>query len=142
MRDKLFEEGLKVRKKVLSAEYVERQLKNADEFMMPIQELATKAAWGLVWTRPGLPLKVRSMLNIGMLVALGKEDELELHLRAAVGNGVSKKEIQEILLQTAMYCGFPAALNGFRSARKVLAELERDGNVKKPARSRKNARKR
>jgi 4-carboxymuconolactone decarboxylase len=121
MKDKLFEKGLKLRKQVLGAAYVERQLANADELTMPMQELATKAAWGLVWTRPGLPRKVRSMLNIAMLVALGKAEELELHLDGAIRNGVTKKEIGEVLLHTAIYCGFPAALGGFRTAREYFA---------------------
>ena len=89
MKDKLFEQGLKLRKQVLGADYVERQLRSADELTMPMQELATKVAWGMVWTRPGLPRKVRSMLNIAMLVALGKAEELELHIDGAIRNGVS-----------------------------------------------------
>ena len=121
MKDKLFEKGLKLRKQVLGAAYVERQLANADAFSMPMQELATKSAWGMVWTRPGLPRKVRSMLNIAMLVALGKAEELELHLDGAMRNGVTKKEIGEILLHSAIYCGFPAALGGFRTAREYFA---------------------
>jgi len=122
MRDRLFEQGLKLRRQVLGAQYVERQLKNADELTMPMQELATKVAWGMVWTRPGLPRKVRSMLNIAMLVALGKAEELELHLAGAIKNGVTKKEIGEILLHSAIYCGFPAALGGFRTAREFFAK--------------------
>jgi 4-carboxymuconolactone decarboxylase len=122
MRDKLFEQGLKLRRQVLGAEYVERQLKNADELTMPMQELVTKAAWGMVWARPGLPRKVRSMLNIAVLVALGKAEELELHLAGAITNGVTKKEIGEILLHSAIYCGFPAALGGFRTAREYFAK--------------------
>lgn len=121
MKDKLFEQGLKLRKRVLGAEYVERQLRNADAFSMPMQELATKSAWGMVWARPGLPRRVRSMLNIAMLVALGKAEELELHLDGAIRNGVTKKEIGEVLLQTAIYCGYPAALGGFRVAREYFA---------------------
>jgi 4-carboxymuconolactone decarboxylase len=121
MKDKLFEKGLKLRKRVLGAEYVQRQLANADELTMPMQELATKAAWGMVWARPGLPRRVRSMLNIAMLVALGKAEELELHLDGAIRNGVTKKEIGEVLLHTAIYCGFPAALGGFRVAREYFA---------------------
>ncbi len=122
MRDKLFEQGLKMRKQVLGATYVERQFKNADAFSLPMQVLATKSAWGMVWTRPGLPRRIRSMLNIAMLVALGKADELELHLDGALRNGVSKKEIAEILLQSAIYCGYPAALGGFRTAREYFAK--------------------
>lgn len=125
MRDMLFEQGLKLRKRVLGAAYVERQLANADAFSMPMQVLATKSAWGMVWARPGLPRKVRSMLNIAMLVALGKAEELELHLNGAIRNGVTKKEIGEVLLQTAIYCGYPAALGGFRVAREYFAA--RDG---------------
>ena len=122
MKDKLLEQGLKTRKAVLGAEYVDRQISQADDFSLPMQELATKAAWGLVWTRPGLSRKARSMINIAMLVALGKADELELHIAGALQNGVTKKEIQEILIHTSMYCGFPAALGGFRIARAYFAK--------------------
>ena len=121
MRDKLFQQGLRLRKQVLGAAYVDRQFKTADAFSLPMQVLATKSAWGMVWSRPGLPRKVRSMLNIAMLVALGKAEELELHLAGAIKNGVTKKEIGEILLHSAIYCGFPAALGGFRTAREYFA---------------------
>ena len=121
MRDKLFEQGLKLRKRVLGAAYVEKQLRTADAFTMPMQMLATKSAWGMVWSRPGLPRRIRSMLNIAMLVALGKAEELELHLDGAVRNGVTKREIGEILLHSAIYCGYPAALGGFRTAREYFA---------------------
>jgi len=121
MRDKLFEQGLKLRKQVLGAAYVERQFRDADAFSMPMQMLATKSAWGMVWARPGLPRRTRSMLNIAMLVALGRSDELELHLDGALRNGVTKAEIAEILLQSAIYCGYPAALGGFRTAREYFA---------------------
>ena len=122
MKDRLFETGLRARKAVLGAEYVNRQIRQADDFFMPMQELATKAAWGLVWTRPGLTRKARSMINIAMLVALGKADELELHIAGALRNGVTKIEIREILMHTSMYCGFPAALGGFRVARDYFAK--------------------
>src|SRR6267154_349464 len=112
MRDKLFEQGLKLRKQVM----------NADAFSMPMQLLATKSAWGMVWARPGLPRRIRSMLNIAMLVALGKAEELELHLDGAIRNGVTMKEIGEILLHSAIYCGYPAALGGFRTAREYFAK--------------------
>ncbi len=120
MKDKLFEAGLKVRKQVLSAEYVDRQFRNADDFTLPMQMLATKSAWGMVWARPGLPRRIRSMLNIAFLVALGKADELELHIAGALRNGVTRNEIREILLQSAIYCGYPAALGGFRTAREYF----------------------
>lgn len=121
-KDQLMQDGLAVRRQVLTPEYVERQLANADAFTMPIQELATSAAWGMVWTRPGLTHKTRSMLNIAFLTALNREDELRLHIGAALRNGVTQEEIQEILLQAAMYCGFPAALEGFRIARGVIEQ--------------------
>jgi 4-carboxymuconolactone decarboxylase len=118
-KDDLFEEGLKVRKKVLTAEYVERQFASASEFTAPMQEMATRA-WGLVWARPGLPHRMRSMLNIAFLIALDKPEELELHVEAALRNGVTQDEILEILMQAAVYCGFPAALRGTRIARQAL----------------------
>jgi 4-carboxymuconolactone decarboxylase len=122
-KDDLFEEGLKVRKKVLTAEYVERQFASASEFTKPMQEMATRA-WGLVWARPGLPHKTRSMLNIAFLIALDKPEELELHVEAALRNGVTQDEILEILMQAAVYCGFPAALRGTRIARQALDRWE------------------
>ena len=134
MRDRLFEQGLKLRKQVLGADYVERQFKNADAFSLPMQVLATKSAWGMVWTRPGLPRRIRSMLNLAMLVALGRADELELHLDGALRNGVTKKEIAEILLQSAIYCGYPAALGGFRTAREYFAKRS-----KRPAKGRRGS---
>ena len=91
MRDKLFERGLKVRRQVLGAAYVERQLANADALSIPMQDLVTKSAWGMVWARPGLPRKVRSMLNIAMLVALGKAEELELHLHGFAGRLTARR---------------------------------------------------
>ena len=118
-RDALFEEGLKVRKKVLTPEYVERQFAAASEFTAPMQHLATQA-WGLTWARPGLPHRTRSMLNIAFLVALDKPGELELHVTAALRNGVTQQEIMEILIQSAVYCGFPAALSGTRIVRQAL----------------------
>jgi 4-carboxymuconolactone decarboxylase len=98
---------------------------------MPMQMLATKSAWGMVWSRPGLPRRIRSMLNIAMLVALGKAEELELHLDGAIRNGVTKKEIGEILLHSAIYCGYPAALGGFRTAREYFAKHGRKTAARK-----------
>ena len=122
-KDPLFEAGLKVRKKVLTPEYVDRQFASASEFTLPMQEMATQA-WGLTWARPGLPHKTRSMLNIAFLIALDKPEELELHVQAALRNGVTPAEIQEILIQSAVYCGFPAALRGTRIARQGLERYE------------------
>ena len=130
-KDRLFEQGLKVRKEVLTAEYVERQFESASEFSSPMQHLATQA-WGLTWARPGLPHRTRSMLNIAFLVALDKPGELELHVTAALRNGVTPDEIMEILIQSAVYCGFPAALSGTRIARQALERWE-SGEGKKTA---------
>jgi 4-carboxymuconolactone decarboxylase len=122
-KDDLYEDGLKVRKQVLTAEYVDRQFSSASEFTLPMQEMATRA-WGLVWARPGLAHKQRSMLNIAFLIALDKPEELELHVTAALRNGVTPEEIQEILMQAAVYCGFPAALRGTRIARQALERYQ------------------
>jgi 4-carboxymuconolactone decarboxylase len=122
-RDNLFEEGLKVRKKVLTAQYVDRQFASASGFSAPMQHLATQA-WGLTWARSGLPHRTRSMLNIAFLVALDKPEELELHVTAALRNGVTADEVMEILIQSAIYCGFPAALRGTRIARQALERWE------------------
>jgi 4-carboxymuconolactone decarboxylase len=121
----LFEAGLKVRREVLGAEYVDKSLADADDFYAAFQKATTEQAWGLIWTRPGLPRKTRSMLNIAMLSALGKPHELRLHVRAAIGNGVTREEIKEILLQVCGYCGIPAGFEAFRVAREVFAEIDR-----------------
>src|ERR1043166_5292245 len=117
--DEVFERGLKVRKQVLTAEYVDRQFASASDWSSEMQYLATQA-WGLTWARPGLPHRTRSMLNIAFLVALDKPGELELHTTAALRNGVTPEEIMEILVQSAIYCGFPAALSGTRVVRQAL----------------------
>ena len=122
MTTSLFDQGLEVRKAVLGAEYVEAALKNADDFSRPLQELVTEYCWGAIWTREGLPRKTRSLLNLAMLAALNRPHELELHLRGALRNGCSKEEIREVLLQVAIYVGVPAAVDSFRTARKVFAE--------------------
>ena len=127
MRDKFFEQGMKMRKQVLGTDYVNKQFANADEFSLPMQVLATQSAWGMVWTRPGLPRKIRSMLAIAFVVARGKAEELDLHLRGALRNGVTKAEIRELLLQSAIYCGYPEALGGFRVARAFFARQEEQG---------------
>jgi 4-carboxymuconolactone decarboxylase len=114
--------GLEMRREVLGAEHVERSLANATEFGRPLQELVTEYCWGEVWTRPGLTPRERSLINLGMLTALGREAELKLHVRGALNNGCSVEEIQETLLQTAIYCGVPAAIASFRVAQSVLDE--------------------
>ncbi|WP_255259721.1 4-carboxymuconolactone decarboxylase [Lentibacillus sp. CBA3610] len=122
MDNKKFDAGLEVRRDVLGAEYVDKSLANADEFIQPMQELVTEYCWGEIWTREGLPKKTRSIINLAMLTALNRPNELKLHLRGALRNGVTKEEIQEIFLQTAIYCGVPAALDSFKTAQQVFAE--------------------
>jgi 4-carboxymuconolactone decarboxylase len=120
----LFSRGLKVRRAVLGADYVDQSLGRAGEFMMAFQKLATEYCWGEIWTRPGLDRKHRSMLNLAMLTALNKPHELALHVRGALTNGVSREEIKEILLQAAIYCGIPAGLEAFRTADEVFREVD------------------
>lgn len=122
MTDKLFEEGLQVRKEVLGSEYVDKSLAAADDFMMVFQEHVTKYCWGNVWTREGLTRKERSLLNLAMLSSLNRGAELKLHIRGALNNGVTREEIQEVFLQVAVYAGVPAGLEAFKIAREVFAE--------------------
>ena len=124
MTDELWDKGLEIRREVVGAEYVERSLAASDDFNMPLQEYITKYAWGDIWRRPGLDRRSRSILNIGMLTALNRPAELKLHLRGALRNGVTREEIRECLLQSAVYCGAPAALDAFRIARELFAEME------------------
>jgi len=119
-----FDEGLKLRKQVLGADYVERSMAGADEFSMPMQELSTEYCWGYVWTRPGLKLRDRSLINIAMISALNRPHELKLHVKAALGNGVTREEIREVLLQVAVYCGVPAGIDSVRIAREAFSELD------------------
>jgi 4-carboxymuconolactone decarboxylase len=116
------EDGLAVRREVLGAEHVDRALLEASDFARPMQELVTEFCWGAVWSRPGLERKTRSLLNLAMLTALNRRHELELHVRGALTNGATVSEIQEVLLQAAVYCGVPAAMDAFRAAEKVIAE--------------------
>jgi 4-carboxymuconolactone decarboxylase len=114
--------GMKVRRAVLGNAHVDCALAQQNSFTAPFQDLITRYAWGEIWTRPGLPRKTRSLITIGMMVAMNRTDELRLHLRAAANNGVARKEIQEVLLQTAIYCGVPAANTAFHIAEEVFAE--------------------
>lgn len=121
-----YDAGLAMRRQVLGAEHVDRSLGQVSEFARPIQELVTEYCWGEIWTREGLPPQTRSLLNIVMLTALNRSHELSVHVRGAITNGVTESEIQEALLQTAIYVGVPAALESFRVAEKVLDELRPD----------------
>jgi 4-carboxymuconolactone decarboxylase len=123
MNKDAFEKGLETRRAVLGADYVDSSIRNADDFNRPMQELVTEYCWNEVWNRPGLDRQTRSMLNLAMLTALNRPHELKLHVRGAINNGLSKDDIQEVFLQTAIYCGVPAAIDSFRSAKEVFKEM-------------------
>ncbi|HUI51286.1 MAG TPA: 4-carboxymuconolactone decarboxylase [Terriglobales bacterium] len=114
--------GMKVRTKVLGKAHVERAEARKNAFNEEFQDLITRYAWGEIWTRPGLPKKTRSLITIAMMVALNRTEELKLHLRASLNTGVSRSAIKEVLLQTAIYCGVPAANHAFQVAEEVFAE--------------------
>lgn len=116
-------QGMEVRRAVLGDAHVDRAVQNRSAFNTEFQDLITRYAWGEIWSRPGLPRKTRSLLTLVMLVALNRGDELKLHVRGAINNGVTPEEIKEALLQTAIYCGVPAANSAFHIVEKALAEL-------------------
>jgi 4-carboxymuconolactone decarboxylase len=118
-----YERGLQVRREVLGDAHVERSLSQVSDFSRPIQELVTEYCWGEIWSRDGLPRATRSLINIAMLTALNRGHELGVHVRGAINNGVTEQEIQEVLLQTAIYVGVPASLESFRIAEGVLKEM-------------------
>lgn len=120
-----YDAGMRVRKNVLGDEHVNRTEATKNEFDTEFQDLITRYAWGEIWTRPGLPRQTRSLLTIAMMVAQNRTEELRMHLRAAIGNGVSRDEIKEVLLQCAIYCGVPAANGAFHLAQSVFEELDR-----------------
>jgi 4-carboxymuconolactone decarboxylase len=120
--EKRYEAGMSVRRSVLGNEHVDRAETSKDSFDDEFQNLITRYAWGEIWTRPGLPRHTRSLLTIGLMVALNREQELRLHLRAAANNGVTVEEIREALLQCAIYCGVPAANAAFKAAKEVLSD--------------------
>ena len=123
MNKDAFDKGLITRRAVLGADDVDNSIKNADDFNLPMQELVTEYCWDAIWNRPGLDRKTRSMLNLAMLTALNRPHELRLHVRGAINNGLTKDEIKEVLLQTAIYCGVPAAIDSFKNAKEVLKEM-------------------
>ena len=124
MGNETCDKGLKLRKQVLGADYVEKSMAAADSFSMPMQELSTEYCWGHVWTRPGLALRDRSLINIAMISALNRPHELKLHVKAALNNGLSREEIREVILQVAVYCGVPAGIDSTRIAREAFAEVD------------------
>jgi 4-carboxymuconolactone decarboxylase len=119
-----YDQGMKVRRAVLGDAHVDRSLRNRTPFNEAFQDLITRYAWGEIWNRPGLPRQTRSMLTLAMMVALNRPDEFRMHVRAALNNGVSRDEIQEVLLQTAIYCGVPAANSAFHIAEEVFAAVD------------------
>jgi 4-carboxymuconolactone decarboxylase len=123
MNQSLYDQGLKTRREVLGAEYVDAAIASADDFNRPLQELVTQYCWGDVWNRPGLDRRTRSLLNLAMLTALNRPHELKQHVKGALRNGVTQDEIREVFLHTAIYCGVPAAIDSFRSAREVFKDM-------------------
>jgi len=124
MIKELWDKGLAVRKEVLGGEYVERNVKAADDFSMPMQEYTTEACWGWLWTRPQFPRKMRSLINLAMLSALNRPHEFKVHVKGALTNGCARDEIREVLLQVAVYCGVPAGVEAFRLAREAMQEYD------------------
>ncbi|HEX3786359.1 MAG TPA: 4-carboxymuconolactone decarboxylase [Pseudonocardiaceae bacterium] len=125
-RRDIYERGLEMRRTVLGDAHVDRSLAQVSDFSRPIQELVTEYCWGAVWTRDALPPRTRSLLNLVMLTALNRQHELGVHVRGALRNGVTVPEIQEALMQTAIYVGVPAALESFRVAERVLDEYAKE----------------
>ncbi len=123
MNPDLYAQGLQTRRDVLGADYVDAAIAGADDFNRPLQELVTQYCWGDVWNRPGLDRRTRSLLNLAMLTALNRPHELKLHIKGALNNGVTKDEMREVFLQALVYCGAPAAVDSFRTAREVFKEL-------------------
>jgi 4-carboxymuconolactone decarboxylase len=121
--------GMAVRRAVLGSDHVDRAQARKNELTSEFQDMITRYAWGEIWTRPGLPRHTRSLMTICMMVALNREEELKLHLRAASNNGVSRDEIKEALLQTAIYCGVPAANSAFALAQELFREMDATGPV-------------
>jgi 4-carboxymuconolactone decarboxylase len=122
---KRYRQGMKVRREVLGEEYVDRAVAATTDFNRDFQDLITRNAWGEIWTRPGLPRHTRSLLTLAMTVALNRGDEFRIHVRAAFNNGVTRDEIKEVLLQSAVYCGVPAANSAFHMAAEVFDEMDR-----------------
>jgi 4-carboxymuconolactone decarboxylase len=119
-----YDKGMEVRRAVLGDAHVDRSLAKRDDFNEEFQALITRYAWGEIWTRPGLPRHTRSLLTIGLMVALNRPDEFKLHLRAAFNNGVTREQIREVLLHCAIYAGVPAANSAFHMAEEVFAQME------------------
>ena len=133
-RSKAFKAGIAPRGKVLGADYVKRAFKNADAFTLPFQEIATEFAWGSVWNRKGLSLRDRSMVTLAQCIALNRPNEIKIHLRGALRNGISKTELSEMCLHSFLYCGGPASLDAFHVMKTALPELEAELKAEKKKR--------
>ena len=120
-----YEQGMKVRREVLGDAHVDKSLQNRNAFNEEFQDLITRYAWGEIWSRPGLSRQTRSLITLAMMVALNRGDEFRMHVRAALNNGVTREEIREVLLQTAIYCGVPAANGAFHIAQEVFSEQKK-----------------
>lgn len=127
MDQKVFDEGMSIRRRVLGGDYVDNAMKNADDFNRDFQEFVTEYCWGACWGRSALDPKQRSLINISMLAALGRWEEFELHFNGALNNGCSLEEIKDALFHVAVYAGVPAGVSGFKNARRILAEREAKG---------------
>ncbi|MGA8230108.1 MAG: 4-carboxymuconolactone decarboxylase [Candidatus Acidiferrales bacterium] len=119
-----YAQGMKVRRAVLGGQHVDKAVANATPFNEPFQDLITRYAWGEIWTRPGLPRATRSMITLAMMIALNRPEEFRMHVGAALRNGVTREQIQEVLLQSSIYCGVPAANDAFRVAQQVFTEMD------------------
>ena len=129
MDQKLYDHGLKVRREVLGDAYVDHAASVGDEFIKPLQDLVNEYCWGWLWTREGLPRQTRSLINIAMLSVLNRPRELKVHVAAALRNGCTKAEIQEALLQVAVYGGIPCGVDSFRTAREAIQEFEAEAGA-------------
>jgi 4-carboxymuconolactone decarboxylase len=123
MDKEMFEKGLKIRREVLGADFVDKAIATADDFNRPLQELVTQYCWGEIWGRPGLDRRTRSIINLAMISALNRPHEVKMHVKGAIANGLTKEDIQEVFLQVAIYCGVPAGVDSFRIAKEAFAEM-------------------
>ena len=133
---KRYEQGMDVRRAVLGDEHVDRAVAETNDFNSEFQDYITRSAWGEIWTRPGLPRHTRSLLTLAMMIALNREAEFRMHVRAAFNNGVTRDEIKEVLMQSAVYCGVPAANSAFHAAAEVFREMDGKGKAKSELRKR------
>jgi 4-carboxymuconolactone decarboxylase len=133
---KRYQQGMKVRRAALGDKHVDRAIASTTDFNRDFQDFITRNAWGEIWTRPGLPRPTRSLLTLAMLVALNRGEEFRLHIRGAINNGVTRDQIKEVLLQSAIYCGVPAANSAFHIAAEVFEELDKKAKANSKKRKR------